>query len=158
MGAGHQTPTPIWYTKWIAFCTEHDVDIFTPTFAEALDFLASLFQNKASYSTINTVRSALSSFLLFGKEMPFGELPIVRRFMKGVYELRPTFPKHKEIWDVKILFYYFHHQDCAAALTLNDLTLKVTILLLLLSGQRCQTIQYLSINQMHKSADKYVFA
>ena len=90
--------------------------------------------------------------------MPFGELPIVRRFMKGVYELRPTFPKHKEIWDVKILLYYFHHQDCAAALTLKDLTLKVTILLLLLSGQRCQTIHYLSIDQMHKSADKYVFA
>ena len=61
-------------------------------------------------------------------------IPIVRRFTKGVYELRPTFHKHKEIWNVK------RKQDCAAALTLKDLTLKVTFLLLLLSGQRCKTI------------------
>ena len=143
--------------KWTDFCKKHNIDIFEPSIPEALEFLATLFNNGASYSTINTARSALSSILLFGSETPFGQLPMVKRFLKGVYELRPSFPKHKDIWDLKLIFDYFRTQDSAANLSLKELTLKVTFLLLLLSGQRCQTVRCLNIDHMQKSTNKYTF-
>ena len=82
---------------------------------------------------------------------------MVKRFLKGVYELRPSFPKHKDIWDLKLIFDYFRTQDSAANLSLKELTLKVTFLLLLLNGQRCQTVRCLNIEHMQKSTNKYTF-
>ena len=44
--------------------------------------------------------------LQMGTDTPFGQLPIVKHFMKGIFELRPSFPKHKDIWDLHIVFCY----------------------------------------------------
>ena len=126
--------------------------------AVALDFLATLFHSGLSYSSINTARSALSSILqVNNNSLPFGQLPIVQRFMKGIYELRPSFPKYTSVWDLKIVLNYFRSQPSASELTLKHLSLKVTFLLGLLSGQRCQTIHLLRIDHMDESETKYVF-
>jgi len=143
--------------KWLLFCREHHTSIFSPSVSEALDFLTSLYHKGLSYSAINTARSALSSVLLLGTDTPFGQLPIVTRFMKGIFELRPAFPRHKEIWDLNLVFDYFRKQKPPSQLSLKELSLKVTFLLSLLSGQRCQTISYLRVDNMTKLQDKYVF-
>ena len=52
---------------------------------------------------------------------------------------------------------YFRSQPSASDLTLKHLSLKVTFLLGLLSGQRCQTIHLLRIDHMEESETKYVF-
>ena len=60
-----------------------------------LDFLSTMYEKVlSSYSTINTARSMLSSIvqLNINSSIPFGQLPIVRRFMKGLFELRPALP------------------------------------------------------------------
>lgn len=111
----------------------------------------------ASYSTINTAKSALSSFLHLDTDIPFGKLPIVKRFMKGIFEQRPTFPRHQDIWDLKPVFDHFRSQHGAANLTLKELSMKTTFLLCLLSGQRCQTIKLLNIDHMDVMADRYIF-
>ena len=69
--------------------------------------------------------------------------------MKGIYELCPSFPKYTSVWDLKTVLNYFR--------SLKDLSLKVTFLLGLLSGQRCQTIHLLRTDHMEKSETKYVF-
>eukprot|EP00794_Sanderia_malayensis_P006608 gene6608-7357_t len=102
--------------KWIDFCENHAIHIFQPSVPKALEFLVTLFHNGASYSTVNTARSAVSSILLFGGETPFGQLPIIKHFMKGVYELRPNFPKQNDIWDLKVIFDYFRTHDSTAKL------------------------------------------
>ena len=143
--------------KWLLFCHEQHINIFSPSVLEALDFLTSLYHKGLSYSAVNTARSALSFVLLLRTDTLFGQLPFVRRFRKGLFELRPAFPKHKEIWDVKLVFNYFCKKQPPSQLSLKELSLKVTFLLSLLSGQRYQTISYLRADHMTRLQDKYVF-
>ena len=77
--------------------------------------------------------------------------------MKGLFELRPALPRYKLIWDLNIVFNYFHGRPAAPELSLKELTLKLTFLLNLLSGQRCQTIKYLNTDNMELTADKCIF-
>ena len=84
--------------KWVSYCSANDVEVLSPNISQALDFLSKLFSMNVSYSTINTAKSALSSFLHLDTDIPFGKLPIVKRFMKGIVEHRPTFPRHQDIW------------------------------------------------------------
>lgn len=86
----------------------------------------------------------------------FGRLLIVRRFMKGLFELRPALPRYKSIWDLNIVFNYFRGRPAAPELSLKELTLKLTFFLSLLSGQRCQTIKYLNTDNMELTIDKCI--
>ena len=143
--------------KWLDFCILKGIDIISPSIAEAMEFLTSLYEGNLAYSSINTARSALSSFLQIQSPIPFGQLPIVKRFMKGIYELRPCFPKHNSIWKLATVFDHFRNQKSATELSLKELSLKVAFLLCLLSGQRCQTISFLDIQEMDSLEDRYVF-
>ena len=56
-----------------------------------------LYEKGLSYSTINTATSVLSSILQLNvnSSIPFGQLPIVPRFMNGLFKLRPALPRYK---------------------------------------------------------------
>ena len=54
-----------------------------------LNFLGEVFDTGVGYSALNTARSAIATFLwIDGK--PAGEHPLVCRFMKGVFNIRPA--------------------------------------------------------------------
>ena len=118
-----------------------------------------LYEKGLSYSTINTATSMLSSILQLNvnSSIPFGQLRIVPRFMKGLFKLRPALPRYKSIWDLNIVFNYFRGRPIAPELRLKELTLKLTFLLNLLSGQRCQTMKYLNTDNMELTTDKCIF-
>ena len=145
--------------KWLEFCTQKHCDVLSPPLPLTLDFLSMLYEKGLSYSTINTARSMLSTILQLNvnSSIPFGQLPIVRRFMKGLFELRPALPLHKSIWELTIVFNYFRGRPAAPELSLKELTLKLTFLLNLLSGQRCQTMKYLNTDNMELTTDKCIF-
>lgn len=77
--------------------------------------------------------------------------------MKGIYELRPSLPRYTATWDLSNVFNYFCKGVSVSELSLKELTLKLTFLLALLSGQRCQTIKFLSIESMELSDLKCTF-
>jgi hypothetical protein len=77
--------------------------------------------------------------------------------MKGIFELRPALPRYQTTWDVGKVLDFFRTQPQPSALVLKGLTVKVTFLLALLSGQRCQTIHLLTIDNMVLGADKGTF-
>ena len=59
-----------------------------------LCFPHELFKRNLGYTAINTSRSSLSSFLeIDGK--PVGQHHLVKRYLKGVFELRPSLPKYQ---------------------------------------------------------------
>lgn len=58
--------------------------------------------------------------------IPFGQLPDVKRFMKGIFELRPALPRYKSNWDVSLVFTHFRGQPLAVQLSLKNLTVKLT--------------------------------
>ena len=76
----------------------------------AVGLLSMLYGKGSSYSTINTALSMLSFILQFNSNLslPFGQLPVVKRFMKGIFEPRPALPRYKSIWDVSLAWYFFY--------------------------------------------------
>lgn len=89
--------------------------------------------------------------------MTFGNHPLVSRFLKGVFELKPSLPRYNHIWDVSVVLEHLKTIKPVDSLDLKVLTLKLTMLLCLLTGQRCQTLSKLDIKLMQKLPGKYVF-
>ena len=122
-----------------------------------MNFLSELYQKELSYSAINTARAALSTVIHPPEGCTFGHHPLVARFLKGVFTARPALPRYQEVWDVSVVLKYLKSLHPPEQLSLKDLTLKMTMLIALLSGQRCQTIHALDTTTMVLSADKCVF-
>ena len=78
--------------KWFSFCHPRQKDPYHPTVGLILEFLTQLYESGLGYSAINTARSAISSFVIVDNT-PAGQIPIIQRFLKGVFNLRPTLPK-----------------------------------------------------------------
>lgn len=135
--------------KWQVFCKSNGVDILLPTVEQVLQFLTELYQAECGYSALNTARSALATIILLPGNIQIGNHPLISRFLKGVFQTRPTLPRYTQIWNIDVVINYLRSLSPATMVTLKELTLKVTMLLMLLSGQRIQTIQMLSIDYMH---------
>ena len=112
-----------------------------------LDFLTNLYKSGLSYSALNTARSSLSCILnIDGK--PVGEHPLVTRFLRGTFNLRPAIPKSKAIWDPEILLNYLKTLSPVKELKFKDLSRKSVALLWLLSGQRGQSMKCIDIRNI----------
>lgn len=64
--------------------------------------------------------------------------------MIGVFIDRLNLPRYTETWDVSIVFSFIRSMGDNEVLTLFDLTLKLVMLLALLTGQRAQTLSFLA--------------
>ena len=84
----------------------------------------------------------------------FGDHSLVVRCMKGIFELKPSLPKY-EILDVRVVLDYLKTFGASSALPLNELTLKLTMLLCLTTGQRGQTIHKFDINYIQDLDDRF---
>ena len=143
--------------KWTAFCLQRKINHLQPPVGAVLDFLSELFEQGLTYSAINSARSALSSYVTLEDGSVVGQNPLVCRLLKGVFQSRPPKPKYTEVWDVQVVLKYLATLHPVESLTLKQLTLKLVMLLLLVSGQRGQTIHLLDINHMFVGKDKYTF-
>ena len=138
-------------SRWEKFCESNNLHIFHPGLEDAIEFLTEVFNSGVGYSAVNTARSALSSIIILPDGLTFGEHPLVHQFLKGVFELKPSLPKYKEIWDVAIVL---NHLKTSS--THMDLTTKLSTLLCLLSGQRCQTVHKLDIDFIQEFDGNYL--
>ena len=77
--------------------------------------------------------------------------------MKGVYNLRPPVPRYNEMWDADIVLTFLKHMYPAKKLPLLQLSMKLAVLILLVSGRRGQILQSLSIDNMTTGRSKIVF-
>jgi hypothetical protein len=77
--------------------------------------------------------------------------------MKSIFELKPSLPRYRTVWNVSAVFNYLRCKPNIADLSLKDLSPRLTFLLLLLSGQRCQNVYYFAMDNMELSEDKCVF-
>jgi hypothetical protein len=89
--------------KWVSFCQENQIKIENADINDGLKFLTYLYYQGVGYSAINTARSALSAVITLGSHRTFGEHPLVTRFLKGVFELKPSLPRYSVMWDVGIV-------------------------------------------------------
>ena len=68
--------------------------------------------------------------------------------MKGVFEQRPSLPRYVATWDIHVLLKHMKTLHLPE-LHLKQLTIKLTVLLAICSGQRLQTLQRLTVNNIH---------
>ena len=146
----------VYIRKWCDFCRRRKINPLSSDEVLVVDFLTELFNVGLSYSALNTARSALSTFLWNGAGVTVGKYAIIKKFLKGTFELRPSVPKYEEIWDVKIVLDYLKFLPCSSELSLNVLTHKLVMLLALVTGQRVQTLSFLKIDNILIFPDKCV--
>ena len=145
----------VYVNKWFQYSNEVKCNPWMPSISHILDFLAKLMSDGSGYSAINTARSALSGFITIDN-LPAGQHPLVKRLLKGVFNIRPALPKYCNTWNVNIVLEYLGKLD-NDTLNLQTMTLKLTMLLALVSGQRCQSLASLDLNDMYSSDDRIVF-
>ena len=116
-----------------------------------------LYESGKSYSLMNTTRSALSSFVLLEDGLNVGTHPLLCRFFKGIFNLRPPLPRYTHIWDVRIILNHLRSLSPIKYLSLKNLTLKLCMLLALLSAQRCQSIHKLRIDKIKINGNSVTF-
>ena len=77
--------------------------------------------------------------------------------MRGAFHTRPSLPRYQATWDVSIVLKYLRRHSPADKLNLQDLTIKLATLCSLVTGQHCQTIQLMDLEnlQITKSSAKF---
>lgn len=113
-----------------------------------MDFLSTLYDKGLSYSAINAAKSALSHIVFIPPYAKLSDHPLMAQYGKGVFNLRPPKPKLQFVWDVKIVFKYLEEKGTNKELSDKLLSQKLLILLLLLGGQRMNTILSFDIDNM----------
>ena len=114
-------------------------------------------EKQLSYSAINTLRSALFLILIFPSETPFGQQKLVTTYLKGVYNLNTSEAKYQDFWDPNIVLVFLRSWSPAGTLGLKQLVQKVLMLMLLVSGQRLDTIFRLEIGNLTCGKFAYTF-
>ena len=143
--------------RWIQFCNKRKIDPVSPTVNTVIEFLTILYEDGLQYSALNTARSAISTVVTLAADVSVGKHPLVTRFMKGVFQLRPALPRYTETWNVGVVIKYLSNMAPTPELTMEHLTKKLTMLLALLSGQRTQTLAKLSTDFMVLTSEKCSF-
>ncbi len=143
-------------SKWIVYCASNDVNCFEPTLNQVLEFLLENFQKGLGYSSLNTIRSALSAFIQCNGR-PIGQDPLVTRFMRSVYNRRPNIPRSNVTWDVNVVLEYLAQIGPAKKIPIWQLTKKVLALMAILSGVRGQSLFLLDVHNMTIDPDFVTF-
>ena len=136
----------IYIRQWSDFASNQGFDSFTPTIKQVLLFMTAEFNRGASYSKLNTIRSALSTYI-FIDGLQLGNIPLVKRFMKGVFQLRPALPRNSVTWNPEIVLTHLGRLD-NNTVSLKELTFKTVTLLALSTAQRAQSLHIIDIRNM----------
>ena len=129
-------------SKWARFISLNNVPPTSPSADQGLCFFQSLFEQGASYGSINATRSFLSAFVNIDN-MPAGEHPLITRFLKGVSNLRPSRPRYTQTWDPSGVLHYLKAWGPTDELPLDKLTKRLLLTFLLATGQRLQALHHL---------------
>lgn len=128
--------------KWIQHCPECWSSY--GTVGQTLEFPLGLFKKGLGYSALNTAPCALSCNIEPTNTVSFGSQPLLVRFLKRVYKSKPFLPRYVETWDVQFVLKFLADLYLPPKLSLGELTLKLVVLVSLVSGQLGQSIQLMS--------------
>ena len=77
----------------------------SPNVSDIMNFLTHCFKTGLGYSAINTIRSALSTFIYIDN-ITAGAHPLVVQLMKGIFASRPALSRNTVTWDTDVLLNY----------------------------------------------------
>lgn len=138
--------------KWFSFCGKR-INPIRPSVNSILAFFVILHRQGLKYSAFQTARSAINNLTKICGNFDFGNNNLIKRFMTGIFTERPSLPKYKTVWDVDIVLKYTEKlQDT----TLLQLSCKLSVLFLLLTAQRCQTLHLIELQDIEFQLGKVI--
>ena len=141
--------------RWFNYCCERKITPLSPSLEDIMEFLTKQYKNGLGYESINTARTALSALDIKIEGFKDGSHPLVIRYMKGVFKLKPPKQRYTHIWDVNDVLCYLRKLSPVKLLSLKDLTLKLTMLMALTQAARVQTLHLLS-DEVRKTKFEFV--
>ena len=117
---------------------------------DVLKFLTELHDSGLGYSALNTAKSAVSSFLNIANpnSAQLGSNGLIKRFMKGIFEIKPSLPRYNCTWDTEKVLQFLKSLSPLSNLSLLQLSRKLVTLLALSTGQRAQTLHMLDVRNI----------
>ena len=93
--------------RWFSFCSENGLQPLNADVTTDAELLTQYFRKSScEYSSVNKARSALSSILPAVNGLMFGEQPLIKRLLRGMFKERPTFPRYNVTYDIKYFLDY----------------------------------------------------
>lgn len=125
------------WRKFIFWCNQRNKSIYETSEKDLMSYLFLLFKDGKSYSCINTHKVSVTTTLSLLDQKWNKNSPLLSKFMKGLFNLRPNLPRYK--------------------FNMKHLTWKLCTLLALSTAARAQTLVNLNIKNMSLSSDRVVF-
>eukprot|EP00794_Sanderia_malayensis_P010385 gene10385-11466_t len=144
--------------KWIEYCNTKDILPYGASIVQGIEFLTELYHdNNRGYSAINTARLALSLIFETVEGLTFGKQALVKRFMRGIFKLIPSLPRYTSCFDASQVLRFLQSMEPIDKISLENLTLKLVMLYCLLTAQRDQTLEKLTVTNMELTESKCTF-
>lgn len=138
--------------RWWEYCISENVSPYVYNLSFIIKFLNSRFVEGTSYASINSCKSALSLILNIREE----DQKYLKRFLKGIYNQRPSAPRYEATWDTYPVLQYIENLHPLESLNLYQLSLKLITLMALTTGHRIQTFSKININDINISQTEVV--
>ena len=133
------------WKAWSGWCSEWEINPFSTTLDNIFEFLADLFHKGFKFRTLGVYRSAISSNHETVDGFVIGKHPMMAKFMKGVFSLRPPEPKYFVTWDVRQVLDFLKTWSPAESLSLKQLTLKLVMLAALITAARSSSVNKMNL-------------
>lgn len=128
-----------------------------PEIGQVVDFLMLMAKKGKAYKTVNLARCALSAVLPKVDNLTIGCVEPICWAVKATGNLNPPQARYSAFWDVNLVFNLFRKWGPNRDLTIYRITAKTTMLLLLLTAQRGQTIWRLNVSGLEFFEHDMVF-
>ena len=141
---------------WANWCIRNNANPLSSDINQILKFLSDSFLAGKSFSTINGLRSMLSTTLGKIDGFDIGKHPLVVQLLKGVYHSNPPRPKYNATWDVDTVLQFFESAPINTSLDLRALAWKTATLLALVTMFRTSelaSIEFSSVSFSHSGVN-----
>ena len=128
------------FLKFSTFCSNLNVSPSSCPPTTIARFLKKMFDDGASYSSVNLARSAISKNHDGFNGVPAGCHRLVSTAVKAVFRQRPPLPRYVNTFDISIVFNYLKQLPSNQELGLKLLTHKTLFLLIVSSLSRVSSV------------------
>lgn len=135
------------FKLWWEFCKVRGISPYIGRISEIITFFQNLLESTTNrYGSFNSHRAALA--LIMTNDLRTDTY--LKRFLKGVFRMRPPQPRYNTTWDPQQVLSYL---QTAPDNNLKQLSCKLVTLLTLATGQRIQTISLIKSNNIITTDD-----
>ena len=147
----------VYIKKWLQFSSSRNIYPLSPVIVEVLlGFMTECFELGLSYSALNSIRAALSTYIVIDK-MPPGRILLYAVSWREHLTLDWIYPGTTSVGTLQLYWSTYSRCRLLKKLTLNVLTCKVVTLTALLTALRNQSLHLMDVRNTVCSKDGFIF-